>query len=380
MTERDERAARRAAMTRRHDEAAAEGEAEAEAELELPSTSAADAAQQESMNQARLLADMSEQLAKMKVKLSSFNANMLKREAAMAERQERVAKQEVLDREHNERVLREAATVAARARAQADDMAKMAAQLNAINGMVVEPTANILSLPVELRAHIYRFVLGEPSRNVRGERTRRKGVSASTWLIKDGRPPLAEACKTIRHELLPLFYAETVFNLVPLQVAEATRSLLSAWERSMGHYALNLRLLEVNSCVSSCSCCDRRIHPTKSGLLLHAFTFQTTAKLTIQGTIEVNCSVISGVEDPSLDEVEDVEDVEYFVEPYCACHPRRVGQASSAQGVDGHRLFGLAAVCMEEECPHKADEVCQECKLPTMDITAAAVVDIDDSE
>ncbi|KAK4892315.1 hypothetical protein LTR27_009149 [Elasticomyces elasticus] len=290
MTERDERAARRAAMTRRHDEAAAEGEAEAEAELEPPSTSAADAAQQESTNQARLLADMSEQLAKMKVKLSSFNANMLKREAAItarersvAERLSELAEHQFVDHRFNQTVLDQTTTVVVAARLQADVTANMAARLNRINAMVLEPVTNILSLPVELRAHIYRFVIGEPRSDVEGKCTRRAGNKPGHWKIEDGRPPLAQTCKIIRCELLPLYYAETRFNLGTVYSPDETRCLINAWERSLGEYVTSLRVVELDRVVETD---DNRPHPDRPGYVLGYPRHQAKAKLTIQGVME----------------------------------------------------------------------------------------------
>ncbi|KAK5705558.1 hypothetical protein LTR97_002677 [Elasticomyces elasticus] len=365
MTERDKRAARRAIGARHHD--ALSQAAESEASEMTP----VDEAQQASTNQPRLLADMSVQLAEMDAKLKDFDAKMVKREAALVEREELVARQKVVDCEHNERVLREAATVAAEARAQADLLASMSAQLNSLNAKVVEPPNHLLSLPVELRAQIYRFVLGEKWQYIGGIRTRGKGGRPTSWRIHDGRPPLALTCKIIRRELLDVFYAETEFYLGLRQTPEYTQSLLNGWEASMGKHASSVRLVEFDRVLKPLS---DRPHPHEPGWYLKDQKYRVKARLTAQGAIDINCTLYSVVWTTPWQEHD------HLVEQYCECHLRRFLQASTAQGVDGRRLISLARACMKEGCSEVTGAICEDCKLPTVDITVASVVDIDDSD
>ncbi|KAK3626776.1 hypothetical protein LTR56_019594 [Elasticomyces elasticus] len=330
-----------------------------------------DEAQQASTDQASLLTEMSVQLAEMDAKLKDFDAKMAKREATLLEREELVARQQIIDREHNERVLREAATVAGRARAQAELLASMSAQLNSLNAKAVEPTNHLLSLPVELRAQIYRFLLGERWQYIGGVRTRGKGDRPTSWRIHDGRSPLALTCKIIRRELLDVFYAETEFYLGLRQTPEYTQSLLNGWETSMGKHASSVRLVEFDRVLKPWS---DRPHPYEPGWYLKDQKYRVKAKLTAQGDIDIKCTLTSVVWTRPRQDHDDL------VEQYCECHLRRFLQVSTAQGVDGRRLIGLARACMKEGCSEVTGAICEDCKLPTVDITAASVVDIDDSE
>ncbi|KAK5721192.1 hypothetical protein LTR17_014833 [Elasticomyces elasticus] len=365
MTERDKRAARRAIVTLQQDELQEAAESEA---LEMTPV---DEAQQASTNQANLLADMSVQLAEMDAKLKDFGVKMAKREATLLEREELVARQQVIDREHNERVLREAATVAESARAQADLLASMSAQLNRLNAKAVEPPNHLLSLPVELRAQIYRFLLGEMWQYIGGIRTRGKGDRPTIWRIHDGRLPLALTCKIIRHELLDVFYAETKFYLGLRQTPEYTQSLLNGWETSMGKHASAVRLVEFDRVLKPLR---DRPHPHEPGWYLKDQKYRVKARHTAQGAIDIKCTLDSVVWTTPWQEHD------HLVEQYCECHLHRYLQASTTQGVDGRRLIGLARACMKEGCSEVTGASCEDCKLPTVDITAAAVVDIDDSE
>ncbi|KAK5687724.1 hypothetical protein LTS10_001864 [Elasticomyces elasticus] len=370
MTERDKRAARRATVTRQHDELHKAAESEAPEMTPVDETQQA-STNQASTNQASLLADMSVQLAEMDAKLKDFDAKMAKREATLLEREELVARQQVIDREHNERVFREAATVAAKARAQADLMASMSGQLNNLNAKVIEPTNNLLSLPVELRTQIYRFLLGQTWRNVGGVRTRGKGGRPTSWRIQDGRPPLALTCKIVRRELLDVFYAETEFYLGLRQTPEYTQSLLNGWETSMGQHAPSVRLVEFDRVLKPSS---GRPHPHEPGWYLKDQKYRVKARLTAQGAIDIKCTLDSVVWTTPWQEHDPL------VEQYCECHLRRFLQTTMAQGVDGRRLISLARACMKEECSEVTGAMCEECKLPTVDITAASVVDIDNSD
>ncbi|KAK5732239.1 hypothetical protein LTR17_010685 [Elasticomyces elasticus] len=335
MTERDKRAVRRATVTRQHDEY------HEAAESEVPEMTPVNEAQQAGTNQASLLADMSVQLAEMDAKLKDFDAKMAKREATLLEREELVARQEVIDCEHNERVLREAATVAAKARAQADLLASMSGQLNNLNAKAIEPTNNLLSLPVELRTQIYRFLLGQTWRNFGGIRTRGKGDRPTSWRIHDGRPPLALTCKIIRRELLDVFYAETEFYLGLRQTPEYTQSLLNGWETSMGQHASSVRLVEFDRVLKPLS---DRPHPHEPGWYLKDQKYRVKARLTAQGAIDIKCTLDSVVWTRPWQDHDDL------VEQYCECHLRHFLQASTEQGVDGRRLISLARACMKEGC------------------------------
>ncbi|TKA77784.1 hypothetical protein B0A55_04696 [Friedmanniomyces simplex] len=291
---------------------------------------------------------------------------MKEREAAVAEREKRVAQREAAQN-HSTSVLRrredDAAEAVAKAREQAAVMEEMGAQLNSFNARaLLEPKTNLLSLPIELRTEIYRFVMArKPQRIVSGQRTRCKDNKSSHWHIRDGEPRLARTCKLVRQEILPLFYAETTFILKLIHTAEYERSEYGAWETSLRQHASGLRRIQLERGMRPYG---SRPHPTKPGVEIKSPRFEAKVTLTKQGTMEIDCSLISHVAGPPWDLPE-------VVERYCACHFHRLARASAAQGVDGRRLLVLAQACIWDVYPAVTGAVCEGCGLPSVDITKA---------
>ncbi|KAK5124404.1 hypothetical protein LTR85_001621 [Meristemomyces frigidus] len=107
---------------------------------------------------------------------------------------------------------------------------------------------NLLTLPGELRNHIYRAAVVRsdpvPTRILYRGRTDTKHL----WSVTPGEPSLALTRKDIRSEVLSIYYAENVFELVRFAHLEADdyRKCIRAWLRYLGSRAsriLHLRLI-----------------------------------------------------------------------------------------------------------------------------------------
>ena len=69
----------------------------------------------------------------------------------------------------------------------------------------------LLDLPGEIRNHIYRYVVVEDG-IIEPYMSKRHDTDGKVhYIFKPGRPALASICKSIRTELLPLYYAENHF-------------------------------------------------------------------------------------------------------------------------------------------------------------------------
>ncbi|KAK4974670.1 hypothetical protein LTR42_005316 [Elasticomyces elasticus] len=256
--------------------------------------------------------------------------------------------------------------VMARDMVQTTTIAALRSKLN--QSASLKQPVTLLGLPAELRLHIYRFVIirdrrvevrmeidrfitYEDSEPVTGVRRRSETHEPSFWTIHDGQPLLAQACKQIRHELLPLFYAECTFARYMDTTAEYTTLILKTWAKSLGDNAVNLRHIKLIksldlylSAMSGSSVMEARVTLTPEGMFL------------------VDCRVsFLGCYLQTKDRVEE----------YCACHLHRALRATRSQGTDGRRLIALAQTCASDLVSSETAVRCYKCGLPSVDITSS---------
>ncbi|KAK3110715.1 hypothetical protein LTR53_014723, partial [Teratosphaeriaceae sp. CCFEE 6253] len=124
---------------------------------------------------------------------------------------------------------------------QARIIAEMAPLLNLHAAQGLRKKANLLSLPPELRARIHHFAIPRSAFCIDGVRTRSKDLRSSHWNLNPHERPLALTCRQIRHTLLPVCYARSTFSRHMGPNAAYLRSLLAAFEASLGEHARSLR-------------------------------------------------------------------------------------------------------------------------------------------
>ncbi|KAK3112158.1 hypothetical protein LTR53_011861 [Teratosphaeriaceae sp. CCFEE 6253] len=251
---------------------------------------------------------------------------------------------------------------AAQARDQARIIAEMATRLNLHAAQGLRKKANLLSLPPELRARIHHFAMPRSAFCIDGVRTRSQDLKSSHWKLHTHEPPLALTCREIRSSVLPVFYAQSTFSRHIGPNAAYLRSLLAAFEASLGEHAKSLRNITLTRKLEP----DCRPHPGRgSRWYLKNPAFEVTLSLTRQGAVAVKCVLTSAVHEHAGQYMMHDD----LVEEYCACHLLRVAASTAASGVDGRRLLGMVRACLPEEVSVLEDSVCEACGMPAVDIT-----------
>ena len=110
--------------------------------------------------------------------------------------------------------------------------------------VIMQAQCRLLSLPPELRNHIYELILIAPNKRIEANSWTRIGRSMAI------QPPMTRVSRKVRDEALKIFYGQHIFRIdLCGNYHEISTSIFKLWMAGIGEKARLLRSVELGMCV-----------------------------------------------------------------------------------------------------------------------------------